>query len=229
MKKDELLNKLKRLNNIKIDLPKKRKKNRLDFNFFEPYIGKHKKEKSELLYATVISTFLVVIFISGFVWNMIQINSSQKEIESLKGQVEDTQIKTKLNELDKLNKKYDILNKYYAQACIISGAIDNKDLVNSNLMGKICTALPAKVSFKSFSVTVGDKGSGGSIDIQGTAESRVNAAELEYNLKSLSNIKDVQVANITNVTVGNSTEGDSLKYTFSIKCTLKDADENEAK
>ncbi|KZL93400.1 PilN domain-containing protein [Clostridium magnum] len=234
MKKDELLNKLKKLSNTKIDLPKKEKKNKQDFNFFEPYNGKNKQEKNKLLRASVVVVFLCVIFISSFIWNTIQIKNSQRELEAIKKELESPQIKDKLSEIDKLDGKYNILNKYYGQVYIINGALENKDLVNSELMGKICSSLPGKVSFKSFSVTLGENGSGGSIDIQGTAESRVNAAELQYNLKSLDNIKDVQVTNITdavgNIVVGNDTTGANVsKYTFSIKCTLKEADEDEAK
>lgn len=234
MKRDELLNKLKSVGNRKINLPKKDKKNKQDFNFFEPYIGKNKQEKNKLLYLSMIITLLIVVFISSFVWNTIQIKNSQKEVETLKKEVESPQTKNKLSEIDKLDKKYNTLNKYYGQVYIVNGALERKDIVNSNLMGKICSALPEKVSFKSFSVTLGENGSGGSIDIQGTAESRVNTAELQYNLKSLSNIKDVQVTNITDATgdtiIGNDSTGtNTLKYTFSIKCTLKDADEDEAK
>lgn len=234
MKKDDLLNKLKKLNETKITIPKKDKKNREDFNFFEPYIGKHTQEKNQILHIAVVAVALVVIFISSFVWNLIQVKNTQREIESLKKQVESPQAKTKLDEVDKLKKKYAVLNKYYGQAYIITTAIDNKSVINSALIGKVFSQIPKTLSFKSFNVTVGDKGAGGNINIQGIAESRANIAELEYNLKAVDSIKEVQVSNITEV--NNALENklnvnltNKSSYTFSIKCILKDVDENEAK
>lgn len=234
MNKNKLLNNLKKLNETKITIPKRDKKNKEDFNFFQPYIGKQNKEKNQFLYVTVVATSLVVIFTSSFVLNLMQINNRQEEIENLKKQVESPQIKVKLNEVDKFKKKYDVLNKYYGQAYIITTAIDNKSVINSALIGKVFLQIPKTLSFKSFNVTVGDKGVGGNIDIQGVAETRANIAELEYNLKLVDSIKEVHVSNITEV--NNILESklnvnltNNSSYTFSIKCILKDVDENEAK
>lgn len=233
MNKNKLLNKLKKLNEKKITMGKKAKKNREDFNFFEPYIGKQNKEKNGILYIAVVVS-LAVIFTSSFIVNLMQINNIQKEIEDLKKQVESPQIKVKLNEVDKLKKKYAVLNKYYGQAYIITNAIDNKSVINSVLIGKVFLQIPKTLSFKSFKVTCGDKGVGGSIDIQGIAESRVNIAELEYNLKLVDSIKEVHVSDITEVnnileSKLNMNLTNNSSYTFSIKCTLKDVDENEDK
>lgn len=236
MNKNELINKLKKLSQIKIKMPEKPKsKSRgKDFNFFEPYIGKQNEEKSKFLYTAVVVISLLVIFTAGFVWNELQISSNEEKIESLKKQVESSETKTKLNEIDKIKKKYDVLNKYYGQAYIIVKAIDNKSIISSTLIENIFSKIPKTVSFKSFNLTCGDKGVGGTIDIQGVAESRENIAELQYNLKSIDQIKEVQVNNITEV--NNVVESklkvnlnNSSAYTFSIKCTLKDVDVDEVK
>lgn len=234
MNKKELINKLKKLNEIKISMPQKTKSGGKDFNFFEPYIGKQNQEKNSFLHTAVVVVSLVVIFTASFVWNVIAIDNSEKKIESLKKQVESSETKTKLNEIDKLKKKYDVLNKYYGQAYIIVKAIDNKSIISSGLIENIFSKIPKTVSFKSFTLTCGEKGVGGTIDIQGVAESRENIAELQYNLKSIDQIKEVQVNNITEVnnvveSKLNVNLNNSSAYTFSIKCTLKDVDVDEAK
>lgn len=230
----KLLEILKKLNDIKITIPQKDKKKGQDFNFFEPYVGKHKQERDHFVYAVISVTSLIVIFIFCFAWNLVQIKNVQKDNDQLKQIVESSQTKAKLNEVDKLNKKYTVLNKYYGQVYIITKAIDNKSIISSSLIGKIFSQIPKTVSFKSFNLTVGDKGVGGTIDIQGVAENRSNIAELEHNLKSVDSIKEVQVSNITEVnniveSKLNVNLNNSSAYTFSIKCTLKDVDIDETK
>lgn len=237
MKEAELLKKLKELGNYKITLPlasgKDSNKN-LDFNFFEAYIGDHKKKKYKHLYITAIISSLALLFLTSFIWNYIKISNTKQEIDKMKQTIDSPQTKMKLDEAAKLKKKYDVLNKYYAQAYSITSAIQNKEVIKSNLIEKICSNIPQKLSFKSFNITVGDKGSGASIQIQGTAESRVSIAEFEHNLKVLNEVKEVQVSNITELTTGEkdsniSTDNNSdLPYSFTIKCTLKDVDEYEA-
>lgn len=232
MKEFKFLKNIKNLKDIKIQLKKPSVKSKIstDFNFFEPFIEKSKGEKKKYNFV-IAAVILAAVFITSFLWNLVQAKNTQKEIDRTRNIVESYDTKVKLAEIEKLNKKYDVLNKYFAQAYIISGAIENKDVVGSELIGKICSTLPKTVSFKSFSINVGEKGSGGAIQIQGIAQTRINAAELQNNLKALDEIKEVQVTNINNVSdtgVNNNTNV-SPQYTFTIKCMLKDADSNEVK
>lgn len=203
-----------------------------DFNFFSPYVVKKKEVKNRYAYSIATAVVLLFIFIGSFVWNFTRISKTKKEINELKKIVDSSESKTKLSEADKTKKKYEVLNKYYAQAYSITSAIGNKEIISSTLMDKVCSTLPKKVSFKSFSITGGDKGSGGTIQIQGTAETRVNVAEFEHNLKALIEVKEVQVSNITELNSNSQVgENDNLSssYSFTIKCILKDVDEYEAK
>jgi hypothetical protein len=84
-----------------------------------------------------IASALTFIFTTSFVWNYIKINNTEHEIETMKKVVDSSQTKDKLNEIDKLKKKYDVLNKYYGQAYVIAMAIDNKSIISSVLIGKI--------------------------------------------------------------------------------------------
>lgn len=232
MKEFKFLKNIKNLKGIKTELKKTSVKSNKsqDFNFFKPFIEKNKGEKKKYNFV-IAAVILAAVFITSFVWNLIQVKNTQKEINRIKNIVESSDTKSKLNEMAKLNKKYDVLNKYFGQAYVVSGAIKNKDVIGSKLVGKICSALPKTLSFKTFSINVGEKGNGGSIQIQGTAETRVNTAELQHNLKSINEIKEVQVTNINdvdNVDTNNKSNGSS-QYTFTIKCTLKDVDKNEVK
>lgn len=237
MKESKLFKELKKLKDYKITLPLANEKNsnkNLDFNFFESYIGTHKKKKFKHLYITLIASTLTLLFLTSFIWNYIKISNTKQEIDKMKQTIDSSQTKIKLDEAAKLKKKYDVLNKYYAQAYSITSAIENKEIISSKLIEKICLNIPQKLSFKSFNITVGEKGSGASIQIQGTAESRVSIAEFEHNLKVLNEVKEVQVSNIAEVTTegkdnsANVDNNSDLSYSFTIKCTLKDVDEYEA-
>lgn len=232
MKEFKFLKNIKKLKDVKIQFKKPSVKSKIstDFNFFQPFIEENKGERKKHYFALA-AIILVGIFITSFIWNLVQVKIYEKQINGMENIVKSYDTKAKLNEIDKLNKKYSVLNKYFAQAYIITNAIENKDVISSELIQKICTTLPKTLSFKSFSVNVGEKGSGGTIQIQGIAQTRVNAAELQHNLKSLDEIKEVQVTNINDVdnadTNNNSNVGS--QYTFTIKCTLKDGDKNEVK
>ncbi|MBI6873862.1 PilN domain-containing protein [Clostridium aciditolerans] len=237
MKESKLFKELKKLKDYKITLPLTNEKNsnkNLDFNFFESYIGTRKKKKFKHLHITLIASTLTLVFLTSFIWNYIKISNTKQEIDQIKQTIDSPQTKVKLDGAVKLKKKYDVLNKYYAQAYSITSAIENRAIISSKLIEKICLNIPQKLSFKSFNITVGDKGSGSSIEIQGTAESRVSIAEFEHNLKGLNEVKEVQISNITELTADgkgtsiNTDNNSDLSYSFIIKCTLKDVDEHEA-
>lgn len=220
MKVDELINKLKKLNEIKIELPKgnkKRNKNNQDFNFFQPYIGKEQKEKFRNTYIAIVIGILVFGFVISFAWNSMKIKETQNEIYRIKKIVDSPETKKKLAEIDNLKKKQEILNKYYNGVYSINNSVEKRSIISSELMRQICSVIPQKVSFKSISID------GGSIQISGTAESRTSIAELQYNLKLLDFVDEVQIPNISGNSQSNGKqEANSSTYSFSLKCTLKD-------
>ncbi|UZQ50789.1 PilN domain-containing protein [Clostridium kluyveri] len=240
MKKSEIFHKIKKLSSIKLKdiklrnikfIKTKSKKThsiKQDFNFFQPYLGKHKQQRNYILYGTLTITTVMVIFIAAFIWNLYRINVTKNEINSINSALQSPQTKNKLAQLDKLNKKYNIMDKYYKQAFVINHAIENRNVVGSVLIGKISSAIPRNISFKSLDIETSSDSSKSSIDINGTSDSRDSVAELQHNLKLLDEIKEVQVLNINEENSDINSENTS-EYTFSIKCTLKDADENEAK
>lgn len=196
-----------------------------DFNFFSPYIIKKKQTKDKFLCIIVVAAVLLFIFIGNFVWNVVKINKMEKEISEMKKIMNSNDTQAKFKEADNLNKKYDILKKYYDEANVISNAINKNQVISSDLIKKISSTLPQSVSFKTVAIDTQ------SIQIQGTAGSRVNIAELQYNLKQLENIKDVQVVNINKSSDSSENNNNTVEtgneYIFTLKCTLKDVEVNE--
>ncbi|MPM87213.1 hypothetical protein SDC9_134307 [bioreactor metagenome] len=100
---------------------------------------------------------------------------------------------------------------------IFAGVLDRK-VVSSQVLFDISNSIPKEVSFKNMSLD------GSILSIQGISSSRVAVAELEHNLKALSYFEEVHIGNINLV----SNEG-AEQYSFSIKCTLKGVNNDEAK
>lgn len=193
-----------------------------DFNFFYPYIGKEKKNKDKNLYIIIASSVILTGIIISSTWNYVHINNTKKEIEQMKKVINLPESRAKLAQSEKLSKKEDILKKYYYHVQIISAAINKKELISSNLMRKVSSAIPQSVSFKTISVNEDN------VQIQGIAGSRVNIAEFQHNLKDVDVIKDVQVMTINENSNSNAVNtAENKTYTFTLKCTLKDVDENE--
>lgn len=194
----------------------------MDFNFFQPYLGKEKKQKNKILYISIIFGAMLFISAATTIWNYTQISNTKKEIEQMNKVINSPKSKEILKQGEKLNKKYDILKKYYSGVSSITTNIYKKEIINSDLMNKVSLSLPTSVSFKSMTLN------GNTIQIQGVAANRVNIAEFQYNLKQLQEIKDVQVMTINqNYNADTVTNVQNGNCNFTLKCTLKDVDENE--
>lgn len=86
---------------------------------------------------------------------------------------------------------------------LVISSIEGRDVVSNILLDEISKLVPKNVNFKTMNISYDI------ISIQAIAE-------LQYNLKSIDNITDVHVENIS----GNeSVQGE---YTFNIKCLLKE-------
>ncbi|SKA80369.1 Tfp pilus assembly protein PilN [Clostridium sp. USBA 49] len=184
-----------------------------DFNFFLPYLNKNKSNKDTNLYI-IVSAIILMFFVGGtFLWNSISIIKLNKDINEINAQLKNPEKAEKLKKAEDISNKEKILNKYYDGVKLIVKEINKKDLVKSELLIDIASTLPKDVSFKSI---VFDEQF---IHIQGISQKRVSIAELQYNLKQLKFISDVQISSIT--------DGSDGGYSFTLKCVLKDVEQNE--
>ncbi|ERI94168.1 fimbrial assembly protein PilN [Clostridiales bacterium oral taxon 876 str. F0540] len=186
-----------------------------DFNFFSPYIDKSKEAKDRNLYYAIGAAIIGIIIVGTFAWNSISILKLNNDIKSLNAELSKPDKIEKLKQAEELNKKQEILNKYYVGVNVIFNTINSNNAVSSDLLTSLSATLPGGVSFKSMAID------GQTIQIQGTGNSRTSIGELEYNLKKLGKFSEVQVSSING--------GDKDDYAFALKCTLKDVEKNENK
>ncbi|MBU3072788.1 PilN domain-containing protein [Clostridium estertheticum] len=186
-----------------------------DFNFFDAYTGVKKDFKKEYFYAAIVSASLVLLIIFTYVFNCFNISKLNSEITNIQQNLNSKENIAKLNDIKNEEKKLAIMNKYYSVVSNISEGINNKDFVGSKVIDKINSCVPDGVTFKV--MTLDDNG----VQIKAEAKDRETIAVVERTLRNLDFVKDIYIDSI------NSSVTDNKKFTFSVKCTLKDVDNYE--
>lgn len=181
---------------------------RMDINFFSPYQGQKKEELNKNIYVYSLVGFLVTLILGTLIWNSINLVIVKKQITNYEAKLNEPNIQEKIKESEEINKKEDILNKYNSSLTSISNGVNSRTVVTTNILNMVSSTLPTEVSFNSINITNTD------ITIQAVSTNRTAIGEIQYNLKALPNVQDVYIGAIS---------GDD-KYTFDIKCTLKDVE-----
>lgn len=189
-----------------------------DFNFFLPYLNDKNERKNKKTYIAATLILVATIVVETFVYNSFYIFTLRSDIKDLKNTYEAADNQQQLAKAEGLIKTYNTLNDYNKELeNIFSGVLDRK-VVSSQVLFDVSNSIPKEISFKSMSLD------GSVLSIQGISSSRVAVAELGYNLKNLSYFSEVHIGNINLV----SKDGEE-QYSFSIKCTLKGVNNDEAK
>jgi Tfp pilus assembly protein PilN len=186
-----------------------------DFNFFAPYMGSKKTLKKEYIYATVLSIALVLFITGTYVFNYLNINKLNSEIEDLQRNLTLKENVVKLKEIENEEKKLELMKQYYGIVVNISNGINNKDFVGSKVVAKINSCVPEGVHFKVMTLDASG------VQLEAEGKDREAVAVFERTLRNLDIVKEVHIANI------NSSSTENKNLTFSINCTLREVDNYE--
>ncbi|MBU3137902.1 PilN domain-containing protein [Clostridium gasigenes] len=181
---------------------------RRDINFFSQYQGKKKEKKNQDIYIYSLLGFLGVLIIGTLLWNSTSLLLTNKKIKEYQAKLEEPEIQEKITESDEVNSKLSILKNYDKELVTISKSLYSREIVTTNILDKLSSTLPSEVTFNSVNITNTD------ITIQAESTKRTAIGEIEYNLKQLDNVQDVYIGGISG----------EEKYTFDIKCVLKDVE-----
>ena len=181
---------------------------RRDINFFSPYQGKKKEQKNQNIYKYSLSGFVAAFIVGTLAWNSINLYKVNKSIADYTAKLEDPSIVEKVLEAEQTEAKLNLLSSYEKQLNTIYKGVESRDVVLNEILNMISSTLPTEVSFNSLNLTNTE------ITMQATSTNRTAIAEVQYNLKQLKNIQEVYIGAIS---------GDE-KYTFDIRCTLKDGE-----
>ncbi|MBX4270192.1 PilN domain-containing protein [Clostridium estertheticum] len=186
-----------------------------DFNFFDAYTGVKKDFKKEYFYAVIVSASLVLLIIFTYAFNSFNISKLNSEITNIQQNLNSKENIAKLNEIGNEEKKLAIMNKYYGVVSNISEGINNKEFVGNKVIDKINSCVPEGVDFKVMTLDANG------VQIQAEAKDRETVAVFERTLRNLDFVKDIYIDSIS------SSLTDNEKFTFTVKCTLKDVDNYE--
>ncbi|MBW9169653.1 PilN domain-containing protein [Clostridium estertheticum] len=186
-----------------------------DFNFFDAYTGVKKDFKKEYFYAAIVCASLVLLIIFTYAFNYFNISKLNFEITNIQQNLNSKENIAKLNDIKNEEKKLAIMNKYYGVVSNITEGINNKEFVGNKVIDKINSCVPEGVDFKVMTLDANG------VQIQAEAKDRETIAVFERSLRNLDFVKDIYIDSI------NSSSIDNKKFTFSVKCTLKDVDNNE--
>lgn len=183
-----------------------------DLNFFTPYQGQKKEKADNNRYIYGAAAFAGIIIMSTLLFNSTKMFLLNREIKRYAEELGKTEIQEELKEADKLNNQITVLKEYDTSLMDVAKSIGERDNVSTELLISINSTLPSETVFKNMSVV------NNTVAIQGTSTNRKSIAELQHNLKELSNMDDVFVSSIDN---SGAVQGE---YSFEIKCVLKDVD-----
>jgi type IV pilus assembly protein PilN len=178
-----------------------------DINFFKPYNGIDKSEIYKHYYQVMGLSVLGMILLT-FSINISKLIILNKEIEHYKNELKRPGIEEKVKISEEVNRQLEALTSYEKDLNIVTKSIDQNNVVSNQLLDAISSTVPKNVNFKSMNIN------NEIINIQAVATNRQAVAEIEHNLRRLSEIKNVYVETIS----GNeSVQGE---YSFNIKCYL---------
>ncbi len=187
-----------------------------DFNFFRPYLDNEKLSLKTRL-TIVIASILIFVTMAGiYVGNRVKISGLQREIKSMENMMNSPKTEKIKKDLAADGERLKITQQYYEELKKVSLTVHSKDVVNSELIRKISSTTPEKVSFQSISIN--DK----TVQIQCSSDSKISAAELLHNMKALGVFEEVFMPGINS-----STQDNNAKQSFTLICTLKGGDNNE--
>lgn len=183
-----------------------------DLNFFEPYQGKNKSKVSMNVYLYIAIGIAGLIMLSTLITNVIKLGIIDGSIAGYTEKLEAPDIQKELKEAENINKQIDVLSQYDTALNDINNSVNKRSNVSDELLNNVSSTIPSEISFKELEVI------NNTLTIEGTATNRTSIAELQHNLKQLSNMQYVYVNEIDNE---QSVEGE---YSFNIKCVLKDVE-----
>lgn len=188
-----------------------------DFNFFEYSDEKIIEQKRKKLLLGIISAIILFIVVP-FSSYMYFVNNINKDIVSLKSEINMKENIDVMREYDNIVTSREILTKYRDVTKQLKENLEKKRKISTELFDIILINTPKGVEFKSLVINEDN------IDIQGTGTDRTTIAEFTHHLQSIDALGGIKISSISGVDLvpnGN--------LNFTINCKLKDVVNYEVK
>ncbi|MDF2520915.1 MAG: pilus assembly protein PilN [Clostridia bacterium] len=177
-----------------------------DFNFFSPYLKEKRNKQLKKNYIAAVSSAVVIGLISFTALNFYQADQYNRKISEVESYISLQETLDLVRKYEDAKKNTELTKIYLEKVEAVDAAIKNTDVINTELLDKLNSVMPADAFL--LSLSAGEK----AIEMQYAISSVTSAAEIEHNLRALEIFEKVHI-NIIN---------SETSKTVSISCTLKD-------
>ena len=183
-----------------------------DLNFFEPYIEKRDFKFNKMIFLYMLLVLCIVGVAALGVYNQLQINMLQEQVQGRRQVAEDPKTVNKYNEIKVLEEQMVVFKKEVDNIIKMDKTIAKTDIISEDLMSEVKSKMPEDLFLTNLNA------SGRDIQITGTAKDSKSIAEFSKGLELINNVESVFIANINNV------EGN---YNFVLNTIFKDVNIDE--
>lgn len=161
-----------------------------DFNFFSPYIEVRKTSKANRIHVLLYASLIFAVLAGSIVWNLYNINNLKKDISQKEEYLNSPAVNKHLKEYEELKAQIDELDKYYSTVSRLDNAISRRDLIGTDILDSISSAMPSEIFLQSI------ESSKASVSLVCTASDKMSIAEFERNLKQVYSFDAVHVLSV---------------------------------
>lgn len=163
-----------------------------DLNFFEPYIEKREFKFNKMILLYMLLVLCIVGVAALGVYNQLQINMLQGQVNSRRQVAEAPDTVNKYNEIKELENQMVVFKQEVDNIIRMDKNIAKNDIINGDLMSEIKSKMPENLFLTSFSA------SGREIQISGVAKDRLSIAEFSKGLGLINGVESVFISSIDN-------------------------------
>jgi len=183
-----------------------------DYNFFASAIDSQRSaRKKAVLLIFIVLFYLILVSGAYFILDII-IRSSQNKIDTIESYLSTEEVSIQRELATEKKMQINNLKQYIESLDSFLNYIQQADIINTEYIGQITSAIPEGLYFDNVSMT--DE----HLQIQGTAPNRQIIAEYLNNMKALDLFTKVHISNITTVSTSDDT---GSEYSFVMNCQLK--------
>lgn len=180
-----------------------------DINFFSSYIRHSEKIKKRVSYIVLFSFVFISILSLTYYYYIVMTSELNTKIAKNQMFLSLKENKQKLDEIENLKYRIDVLRNYTNTSDKIKLEIEKLNIINSSLLKDISTSIPKEITLGEINIDTEE------IYFYGFSNDKISIAQFEYNLKKVFDY----------VFVYSISKEDSIYY-FDGYCKLK-GDNNE--
>ncbi len=184
----------------------------VDLNFFEPYIDKREFTFNKMILLYMLLILSIVGVVTFGVFNQVQINMLQKQVDQRRAIAENPQTVQRYNEIKELENEMIVFKSEVYNIIKMDKSIAKTNIISEDLIAEIRSKMPENLFLTDFSA------SGRNVHISGVAKESNSIAEFSKGLGLIDDVESVFISSIDKY---------EDNYNFVLNTTFKEVDIDE--